>query len=175
MRRSKSRPQSLGAVPRKGAAFTPLIVSRQRRYPVRTQDILSLLQKAATFLGARGELTVVFGADALLRRLNREFRFKDKPTDVLSFRNEDKDLGLGDVIVSVETARGNAALYSRTLDRELEILVLHGLLHVLGYDHETDRGEMEALEKRLRARFLTRKRPDTALRPLRSRAEGRAS
>ena len=66
-------------------------------------------------------------------------------------------MGLGDIIISVDTARVNAARFGRTLDRELEILALHGLLHVLGYDHETDNGEMEALEKRLRARLLTRK------------------
>jgi probable rRNA maturation factor len=65
-------------------------------------------------------------------------------------------MGLGDIFISVETARANAVRFSRALDRELEILALHGFLHALGYDHETDHGEMEALEKRLRARLLTR-------------------
>ncbi len=103
-----------------------------------------------------GELAVVFAGDALLRQLNRDYRFKDQPTDVLSFESQGKDMGLGDIIISVETARANAVRFSRTLDRELEILALHGFLHVLGYDHETDQGEMEALEKGLRARLLAR-------------------
>ncbi len=98
---------------------------------------------------------MVFASDALLRRLNRDFRFKDKPTDVLSFPSQGADMGLGDVIISVETARGNAERFSRPLDRELEVLALHGFLHVLGFDHETDKGEMHALEKRLRARLLS--------------------
>jgi probable rRNA maturation factor len=105
-----------------------------------------LLQRAAAALNVTGEMAVVFAGDALLRKLNRDFRFKDKPTDVLSFGSQGEDMGLGDVIISVQTAGANARRFSRTLDRELEILVLHGFLHLLGYDHE----------KRLRGRFLTR-------------------
>lgn len=104
----------------------------------------------------RGELAVVFAGDALLRRLNRDYRSKDTPTDVLSFESQGEDMGLGDVIISVETARANARRFSRTLDRELEILALHGFLHAIGFDHETDRGEMETLEKGLRSRLLSR-------------------
>lgn len=134
-----------------------VMVDRQRKHAVRKDDIRRVLERAAEALDVEGELAVVFAGDALLRRLNRDFRFKDKPTDVLSFESRDKDMGLGDVIISVETARANALRSGRTLDRELEILALHGFLHVLGYDHETDNGEMEALEKQLRARLLTRK------------------
>ncbi len=137
-------------------AFSVLIVNRQRRHAVRTKEIRDLLHRAAAALKVTGELAVVFAGDALLHRLNRDYRFKDQPTDVLSFESQGEDMGLGDVIISVETARANAGRFSRTLDRELEILVLHGFLHVLGYDHETDQGEMEALEKRLRARLLAR-------------------
>jgi len=133
------------------------MVDRQRLHRVRKEDIRRMLERAATSLNVHGELAIVFGGDALLRRLNRAYRFKDKPTDVLSFESQGDDMGLGDVIISVETARQNAALLGRTLDRELEILALHGFLHVLGYDHETDQGEMEAIEKKLRARLLTRK------------------
>jgi probable rRNA maturation factor len=75
---------------------------------------------------------------------------------VLSFESQGEDMGLGDIFISVETARANAKRFSRTLDHELEILALHGFLHVLGYDHETDNGEMEAIERRLRARLLAR-------------------
>jgi probable rRNA maturation factor len=139
------------------AEFSVLIVNRQRQHTVRSEDIKRLLERAAAALKVRGEIAVVFAGDALLRRLNRDYRFKDKTTDVLSFPGQDRDMGLGDVIISVETARANSRSHSRTLDRELEILALHGLLHVLGYDHETDQGEMEALEKQLRSRLLARK------------------
>ena len=134
-----------------------VVVDRQRKHRVKKDEIEKILQRAAASLNVRGELALVFGGDALLRRLNRDYRFKDKPTDVLSFESQGEDMGLGDVIISVETARANAVRLGRSLDRELEILALHGLLHVLGYDHETDDGEMEALEKKLRARFLTKK------------------
>lgn len=134
-----------------------VVVDRQRKHRVKKDDIEKILQRAAASLNVRGELALVFGGDALLRRLNRDYRFKDKPTDVLSFESQGEDMGLGDVIISVETARANAVRLGRSVDRELEILALHGFLHVLGYDHETDNGEMEALERQLRARLLTRK------------------
>jgi probable rRNA maturation factor len=141
-----------------------VIVDRQRKHAVRKQDITRVLRGAAEALGVEGEIALVFAGDAFLRKLNRDYRFKDKPTDVLSFPGPDKDMGLGDVIISVETARDNAARQNRSLDRELEILALHGFLHVLGYDHETDQGQMDALEKQLRARLLTRQGPSAARR-----------
>lgn len=134
-----------------------VVVNRQRKHQVKKDEIEKILQRAAASLNVTGELALVFGGDVLLRRLNRDYRFKDKPTDVLSFESQGKDMGLGDVIISVETARANAVRFGRSLDRELEILALHGFLHVLGYDHETDNGEMDTLEKQLRARLLTRK------------------
>jgi probable rRNA maturation factor len=147
---------ALKAAPKAGR-FEVVIVDRQRRHVVRKDDIRALLTRTAMTLGISGELAVVFAGDTLLRRLNRDYRSKDKPTDVLSFPGTDQDVGLGDVVISVETARENARRLGRTLDRELEVLALHGLLHVLGYDHETDDGEMERLEKQLRTRFLSRK------------------
>ena len=92
-------------------------------------------------------------ADGEMRELNRRYRKIDAATDVLSFPGEDTPEGrhLGDVVISVETA---ASRDGTPLERELKVLTLHGILHCLGYDHETDDGEMEALEARLRARFL---------------------
>lgn len=133
-----------------------LIVNRQRKHRIKVDRIRAILSGAARSMKVSGEMALVFAGDAMLRRLNRDYRFKDKPTDVLSFESGDEDMGLGDVIISVQTARKNAVRFSRSLDRELEILALHGFLHIVGYDHETDNGEMEALEKRLRARLLTR-------------------
>ena len=119
-------------------------------------------------------LTVRFTGDHELRRLNRTFRGKDAATDVLSFPGDLEgvalgggdgagrpgpmgapgEVHLGDIVISVPTARRQAADRGHGVERELRILVLHGLLHCLGYDHETDDGTMERLEAPLRARWI---------------------
>jgi probable rRNA maturation factor len=101
-------------------------------------------------------VALVLGGDRLLRRLNRDYRGKDRPTDVLSFPGDGTEGGLGDILISVETAGRNARERGRTLAEELDVLALHGFLHVLGHDHETDDGTMERLERRLRRRLLER-------------------
>ena len=104
-------------------------------------------------LGADGaEFSVVLVTDVMMRRYNRDYRGLDKPTDVLSFRGESGYLG--DILISSETAY-NQARNSNTLSFETNIhrLLLHGLLHLIGYDHETDDGEMRTVERRLRRRF----------------------
>jgi rRNA maturation RNase YbeY len=87
-----------------------------------------------------------------MRELNRSFRGRDTPTDVLSFPGETTEEGfhLGDVAVSVSTARLQAERAGRSPYREVQILLLHGVLHCLGHDHETDSGEMSSLESQLR-------------------------
>lgn len=99
---------------------------------------------------------VRFVGDRTMRRLNLAFRGKDRTTDVLSFPGEATAEGrhLGDVVISVPQAVRQAAIREETLGRELRTLMLHGLLHCLGHDHETDDGEMERLERRLRRRYL---------------------
>jgi len=95
--------------------------------------------------------------DAAIRAINREHRGKDQPTDVLSFPLEPEPFAqeqlLGDIVISLETARRQAADYDATLQREVERLMIHGLLHVLGHDHMEpgERQEMEAEERRLAA------------------------
>jgi probable rRNA maturation factor len=130
-----------------------VLLNRQRRRRVSAQRLRRVLVKAGEALRVEGELTVVLSGDRLLRRLNRDYRGKDRPTDVLSFSGE-AGSGLGDVVISVETAERNARGLGRTLGRELDVLALHGLLHVLGHDHETDDGTMDRLERRLRRRVL---------------------
>lgn len=119
--------------------------------------LLALLREvapAATSLGVR------FASDRELRRVNRGFRGKDAATDVLSFPGAPAlagpaaELHLGDVLIAVPTARRQAAAAGHPVGRELRLLLLHGILHCLGYDHETDDGTMERLEKRLRRRWL---------------------
>jgi probable rRNA maturation factor len=98
------------------------------------------------------EFSVVLITDEMIQRYNREYRGYDKPTDVLSFQGDRQYLG--DILISSETAY-NQARKSSTLSFETNVrrLVLHGLLHLMGYDHETDDGEMRTIERRLRRRF----------------------
>lgn len=88
--------------------------------------------------------------DAELRRLNCEFRQQDYPTDVLSFPSESPAGSLGDIAISVERARAQAAEHGHDTPTEIRILLLHGLLHLLGHDHETDHGQMRRLESKWR-------------------------
>ena len=110
-------------------------------------------EKALQHVGAAARLV----DDAAIRELNRDHRGKDKPTDVLSFPLEPEPFAheklLGDIVISIETARRQAADYDAPLQREIERLMIHGLLHVLGHDHMEpgERSEMEAEERRLAA------------------------
>jgi probable rRNA maturation factor len=133
-----------------------VLLNRQRRRRVSPARLRRVLGDAAGALRVRGEMSLVLAGDALLHRLNRRYRGKDRPTDVLSFPGDGGEAGLGDVVISVETAARNARSGGRTLARELDVLALHGFLHVLGYDHETDGGTMDRLERRLRKRLLGR-------------------
>jgi probable rRNA maturation factor len=133
-----------------------VLLNRQRRRRVSAPRLARVLSGAARRLGVCGELALVLAGDRLLRRLNREFRGKDIPTDVLSFPADGGEAGLGDIVISVETAERNARALGRTLPQELDVLALHGFLHVLGHDHETDDGSMERLERRLRRLLLER-------------------
>ena len=124
-----------------------------------TAALRGLALRALARLGvAAGEVGVLICDDAAIRALNRDFRRKDAPTDVLSFPGGEAEPGharyLGDVAISLETAQRQATAARVSLQRELERLLLHALIHLMGYDHETDRGEMEALERRLRKELL---------------------
>jgi probable rRNA maturation factor len=131
------------------------VANRQRRYTV---DAARLAKVAGGALGAVGregaEVSVTISNDRRLRALNRTYRGKDRPTDVLSFPYDVPGGPLGDVIISVDRAAAQAEERGHTLQRELELLALHGTLHVCGYDHETDDGEMDRLERRLRRRLV---------------------
>ena len=91
--------------------------------------------------------------DSELRRLNRDFRGKDYATDVLSFPSDDANGHLGDIAISLGRARAQAREFGHGIEQEIQILMLHGLLHLLGYDHETDTGAMARAEKRWRSKL----------------------
>ena len=133
---------------------------------LRRRALAAFVLEAAQAAKLRGDVSVLLTGDAHIRRLNREFRHKDQPTDVLSFpANPHKPKeGLygvagavpriaGDLAISVETAARQGKRAGHSLATELQILVLHGLLHLAGYDHETDSGKMARKEAALRRRF----------------------
>jgi probable rRNA maturation factor len=119
------------------------------------------------------EVSVLFCGDARMRELNRRYRGRDRSTDVLAFPAgpEAPDL-LGDIAISVPYAAREALRRREPRAREIDRLLLHGFLHLLGYDHETDDGEMEALEARLRARLGIAERPASTRRGRRRRRAG---
>jgi probable rRNA maturation factor len=96
--------------------------------------------------------TLITG-DAELRRLNRDFLQKDYATDVLSFPAGEMGTGLGDLAISLARARAQAREFHHPTETEIQVLMLHGVLHLMGHDHEIDRGRMARLEKRWRARL----------------------
>lgn len=132
----------------------------QRRYKVDALALNSFLAEVARSVEAPEQsATLALVGDARIRRLNRDFRGYDKPTDVLSFAANEPDY-LGDIVISVDTANRQARRRGSHLRRELKVLALHGFLHLLGYDHESDDGEMRRVEYRLRRRFgITTPRP----------------
>ena len=129
-----------------------LLVNRQRKHRVNRVRIVAFLQRLTRELAPGKPFSVVLVSDLVIEKYNRDYRGVNKPTDVLSFASEDDYLG--DILISVETASDQADR-SPTLsrDKNVERLTLHGVLHLMGYDHETDDGEMRALELRLRRRF----------------------
>jgi len=127
-------------------------LARRTGAATKAAGLAAWLRRAAP-PGARGEVTVALVSDARMRALNRMYRGKDYATDVLSFPAEEGRKGrrgnLGDIVIATGVARRQARDLGHVLAVELRILSLHGLLHLLGYDHERDRGRMRTLEQRL--------------------------
>jgi len=131
--------------------------------PAKSRDIrLPSARTLARFLGLaqkavrlKGQVTVLLTTDAAIRKLNRQFRGKDKATDVLSFpvAGIGAEHIAGDLAISVTTALGQAAEQGHSLSTEIKVLILHGLLHLAGYDHEADTGQMARRERLLRAKL----------------------
>ena len=130
------------------------VVNRQRGQKI---SVASWVKRTNEFLIAVGKaetaVTIAFVSDRQIRALNKQFRNIDKATDVLSFPVDDDADNLGDIAISIETAARQAKENGLTLNGELAQLILHGLLHLSGYDHETDNGEMNRLELRLRKKL----------------------
>jgi probable rRNA maturation factor len=153
-----------------------MILNRQRAVRVAQRPLELFLAGVRRELGlTEADLTICFVSDAEIARMNQAFRKKKGPTDVLSFpaierrrpsvlrrqsslrsqqkRRDSTSSFLGDIAIAPSVARRNAKKLGRSLPGELQILILHGVLHLLGYDHETDRGQMDRLEARLRRKL----------------------
>ena len=130
-------------------------VNRQRKTKIDIEVWQNFAARAAEAIGQSGSsATIAFVSDKNIRQLNRQFRGVDKATDVLSFPAGDEDgSNLGDIAISVDTAAKQAKENGLTFTEEVAQLILHGLLHLSGYDHETDNGEMNRLELRLRRKL----------------------
>jgi probable rRNA maturation factor len=146
-----------------------MIVNRQRAVRLARRPLESFLRQVKNELGLEGAgLTICLLSDAEIARMNETFRKKTGPTDVLSFptvvrrravrlrrgsRTVKDGEYLGDIAISPATAQRYAKKNGRKLSSELQVLILHGVLHLLGYDHETDRGKMDRVERKLRKRL----------------------
>jgi probable rRNA maturation factor len=116
---------------------------------VRERALALFAGKAQRAVGLRGDVVIFVTSNEEMRKLNREYRRKDEPTDVLTFPSQSPRV-LGDIAISVEIAAANAAELGHSTETEVKILILHGLLHLAGYDHETDNGDMQKRETELR-------------------------
>ncbi len=149
-----------------------MILNQQRAVRLARRPLEHFLRRLQRELGFRESgVTIALVSDAEIARMNETFRRKEGPTDVLSFpaaarggaRRPASEGGaykrrkagefLGDIAIAPATARRYARKHGRTLPAELRVLILHGVLHLMGYDHETDRGEMDRVERELRKRF----------------------
>jgi probable rRNA maturation factor len=140
--------------PKQSRASRRSAISRVERLPS-VRSLARFLRDAQVAVRLRGQVTVLLTTDGAIRKLNRQFRGIDKATDVLSFPAEvpDGPEFAGDLAISLQTARRQAAEQGHALSVEVKVLILHGLLHLAGYDHESDSGQMARRERRLRGRL----------------------
>lgn len=134
-----------------------MVFNRQSRHRIAQKPLQAFAARLARMLRLGKEsFAVALVDDRAIARLNRRYRRRAKPTDVLSFpASNGRRTGTyrGDIAISVETARRQARRYGHGMEEEIKLLTLHGVLHLLGYDHETDQGQMNRRERLLRRRL----------------------
>ena len=128
------------------------ILFRIRSRTLRRRELLEYARRLEADVTAGRPFCCLVTGDEEIRRLNRQFRRKDAPTDVLSFPAEANG-HLGEIAISWDRAREQAASFGHSVEEELRVLMLHGVLHLVGMDHERDRGEMRRVEQRWRRRL----------------------
>jgi probable rRNA maturation factor len=130
-----------------------LVIFQKRVADLTELALTRFVARARQAAGLKGLVNVLVTSSAEMKSLNRRFRGKDKPSDVLSFSAEPTANSAGEIAISAEIATRNARALGHSPAEEVKILVLHGVLHLRGYDHECDNGEMARREKRLRAKL----------------------
>jgi len=130
-----------------------MIIFRKRVAGLNQSAFSRFLLRARRAAGLRGQIDVLVTGSRELQALNRRFRGKNQPTDVLSFPPVAPDGLAGEVAISAEIAAQNARRFGHGVAEEVKILALHGVLHLAGYDHECDHGEMARKEERLRQKL----------------------
>ena len=135
-----------------------LIANNQKIVPIKREKVRSIVRRVLKSEGIKAdEVSIVFCDDAFIHGLNKSWRGVDNPTDVLSFSLTEDNINLsgitalGEVIISVETALRQAGECCHPIERELEILLIHGLLHLIGYNHSVDDWEQDEMCRRQRA------------------------
>lgn len=131
----------------------PLILFQSRAVKLDRGWLRNFAERLCAETAGGSRFTALLTSDRRLRQLNRQFLGKDYPTDVLSFPSPAPDGSLGEVAISLPRARDQAKACGHAVEQEVAILLLHGLLHLLGHDHESDRGAMRRLETRWRRRL----------------------
>ena len=129
------------------------VVFRRAPAEVRPRVLERFVRRLQAEVAKGSQFDCLITGDAELRKLNLEFRGKDYATDVLSFPADGSDGHLGDIAISLARARAQARQFGHSTEQEIQILMLHGLLHLAGMDHEADRGQMARAEKRWRSRL----------------------
>jgi probable rRNA maturation factor len=132
-------------------SFRHVIILERALKGVSAASLTWFARRAQKLAGCPGQVNVLIAGNRRLQELNRVFRGKNRPTDVLSFTAQDENGG--DIAISADLARSNAARFRHSASDELRILILHGMLHLAGHDHDTDGGRMAKLEARLRSRL----------------------
>ena len=131
------------------------VLDRQRRVRIDERPIKHLANRVVREVGLpNSSLAIVFVRDRAIRKLNSTYRGRNTATDVLSFEGGVEPGHLGDVVISIDRALKQATEAGLALEREISELVIHGILHLCGYDHETDDGEMNRVELNLRRKLL---------------------
>jgi probable rRNA maturation factor len=137
----------------------PVVILEKKIRGASAASLARFAGRAQRAAGLRGRVSILVTGSAELRRLNRRYRRKDKPTDVLSFPADGVRASrphphvAGDIAISAEVAAQNARRFGHSAAAEMKILILHGLLHLAGLDHERDRGQMSRREEKLRRRL----------------------
>lgn len=132
--------------------YKKVIILEQDIDGVRERALALFAGQARRTLGLPKDIYILITSNDEVWKLNRKYRQKDEPTNVLSFPASSQSFS-GDIAISAEIAARNAAELGHSVEAELKVLILHGLLHLAGYDHETDHGKMEAREFKLRQEF----------------------